>query len=90
MKLWFQRRGLLEDVINTEMKNVVFTGNFGKFNKKNKGVTSQRFAFAYHPLLRKVDCIFKKHIHLLYMNEKVKKSVSSRTYGIAFNSQKTK
>ena len=32
------RRGYPEDVINTGMKKVVFTGNFGKSSCKNKGV----------------------------------------------------
>ena len=70
MRLWFQRRGYPEDVINTEMKKVVFNGNFGKSSNKNKGVP---FVLTYHPLLKKVNYIIRKHIHLLYMNEEVKK-----------------
>ena len=37
MRSWFQRH-YPEDVINNEMKKVVFTGNFGKSSNKNKGV----------------------------------------------------
>ena len=69
-----------EDVINTEMKKVVFTGNgkaftgkvefTGKSSNKNKGVP---FVLTYHPLLKKVNYIIRIHIHLLYMNEEVKK-----------------
>ena len=70
MRSWFQRRGYPEDVINTEMKKVVFNGNFGKSSNKNKGVA---FVLTYHPLLEKVNYIIRKHIHLLYMNEEVKK-----------------
>ena len=70
MKSWFQRRGYPEDVINSEMKKVVFTRNFGKSNNKNKGVP---FVLTYHPLLKKVNCIMRKLIHLLFMNEEIKK-----------------
>ena len=70
MKSWFQRWGYTEDVINTEMKKVIFNGNFGKSSNKSKGVT---FVLTYHPLLKKVNYIIKKHIHLLCMNEEVKK-----------------
>ena len=31
------------------------------------------FKLTYHPLLKKVNYIIRKHIHLLYMNEEVKK-----------------
>ena len=70
MGSWFQRRGYPEDVINIEMKKVVFTGNFGKSSNKNKGV---QFVLTYHPLLKKVNYIIRKHIHLLYMNGECKK-----------------
>ena len=70
MRSWFQSRGYPEDVINNEMKKVVFTGNFGKFSNKDKGVP---FVLTYHPLLKKVNFVIRKHIHLLYMNEEVKK-----------------
>ena len=70
MKSWFQTWGYSEDVINTEMKKVIFNGNFGKSSNKNKGVP---FVLTYHPLLKKLNYIIKKHIHLLYMNEEVKK-----------------
>ena len=70
MRSWFQRHGYPEDVINTEIKKVGFTGHFGKFSNKNKGVL---IVLIYHPLLKKVNYIIRKHIHLLYMNEEVKK-----------------
>ena len=59
MKSWFQRRGYPEDDINTEMKKIVFTGNFGKSSSKTKDVP---FLLTYHPLLKKVNCIIRKHI----------------------------
>ena len=57
MKSWSQRRGYPEDVVNTEMKKVIFNGNFGKSSNKNKGVP---FVLTYHPLLKKVNYIIKK------------------------------
>ena len=70
MKSWFQRRGYPEDIINSEMKNVVFPGNFGKSSNKNKCVL---FVLIYHSLLKNVNCIIGKHIDLLSMNEELKK-----------------
>ena len=70
MKSWFQRRGYPEDVINTEMKKVIFNGNSGKSSNKSNGVP---FVLTYHPLLKKVNYIIRKHSHLLYMNDEVKK-----------------
>ena len=74
MKSWFQRRGYPEDVINTEMKKVIFNGNSGKSSNKSKGVP---FVLTYHPLLKKVNYIIRKHSHLLYMNDEVKKVFQS-------------
>ena len=52
------------------MKKVIFNGNSGKSSNKSKSVP---FVLTYHPLLKKVNYIIKKHIHLLYMNNEVKK-----------------
>ena len=70
MKSWFQRRGYLEDVVRAKMKRIIFNGNSGKSSCENKGVP---FVLTYHPLLKKINYIIRKHIHLLYMNEEVKK-----------------
>ena len=51
------------------MKKVFFTGNFNKSSNKNKDVS---FESTYHQLLKKVNCIIRKHLYLLYMNEEVK------------------
>ena len=64
MKSWLQRRGYPEDIINTEMKTTIFNGNYSKSSNKNKVLT-------YHPLLKKVNYIIRKYIHLLYMVKKV-------------------
>ena len=39
MKSWFQRQGYPEDVINTEIKKVIFNGNSGKSSNKRKSVS---------------------------------------------------
>ena len=70
MKSWFQRRCNPEDVINSEMKQMVFPGNFGKSSNKNKCIP---FVLIYYPLLKNVNCIIRKHIDLLSMNEELKK-----------------
>ena len=71
MQLWIQRQGYPEDVINTEMRKMIFNGNSGKSSNKSKGVP---FVLTYHPLLKKVDYIIRKHIHLFYVNDEVKKA----------------
>ena len=70
MKSWFQRRRYPEDVINSEMKKLVFTRNFSKSSNKNKGV---QFVLIYHPLLKNVNWIIRKHNDLLYVNGELKK-----------------
>ena len=75
MKSWFQRRSYPEDVVNTEMKRVIFNGNSVKSSNKNKDVP---FVLTYHPLLTKVNYIIRKHIHLVCLNEEVKKVFQSR------------
>ena len=62
MKSWFQRRGYPEHVFSIEMKKVIFSGNSGKSSNKSKGMP---FVLAYHPLLKKVNYIIRKHSHLL-------------------------
>ena len=52
------------------MKKVVFGINFDKSSNENTG---ESFVLTYHSLLKKVNCIIRKHIHLIYMNEEVKK-----------------
>ena len=39
----------------------------------NLGIKGVPFMLTYHPLLKKSNYIIRKHIHLLYMNEEVKK-----------------
>ena len=87
MKSCFQRRGYPEDVTSTEMKKVIFNVNSIKSSNKSKGVP---FVLTYHPLLKKLNSLIRKHSHLLYMNDNVKKSVSTGTYDIVSKPQKPK
>ena len=64
------KTGYPEAVINTEMKKMIFNGNSGESSNKNKGVP---FVLTYHLLLKMVNYIIRNHIHLLYINEEVKK-----------------
>lgn len=59
------KTGYPEAVISTEMKKMIFNGNSGESSNKNKGVP---FVLTYHPLFKEVNCIIRKHLHLLYMN----------------------
>ena len=70
IKSCFQRWGYPEDVINTEMKKVLFTETFCKPINKNKSLP---FVLTCHLLLKKVNCIIRKHRDA-YMNEEVKKT----------------
>ena len=58
MKPWFQRRGYPEDVTSTEMKKVIFNVNSVKSSNKSEGVP---FVLTYHPLLKKVNSLIRKH-----------------------------
>ena len=65
------RGGTLRKMFLTlKWKNWFYHGNFSKSSNKNKGVP---FVLTYHPLLKAVNYIITKHIHLLYMNEEGKK-----------------
>lgn len=52
MKSQIHRWGYPEYVINTGMKKVFFTVNFGKSSDKDEGVP---FVLTYHKLLKKIN-----------------------------------
>ena len=60
MKSWFQRQGYPEDVINTEIKKVIFNGNSSKSSNKRKSVS---FLLTYHPLLHYLSQNFTSALH---------------------------
>ena len=75
IKSWLQSWDCPENVINTDMKICFFTRIFGKSSNKNKSV---QFVLTYYSLLETVNCIIRKQLHLLYMNEEVKKAFQPR------------
>ena len=71
MKSWFLKRGYPERLIDKEMKKVKFNHShfIGKHNSK-KGIP---LVVTYHPLLKSLSKIISKNLHLLYMDEEVKR-----------------
>ena len=57
MKIWFQKRGYLQNIIENEMKKVKFP-SCNKVQKKKKNSKAVAFVVTYHPLLKqlKVKC----------------------------------
>ena len=71
LRSWFLRRGYPEKVINAEMGKVRFNSENSRFNnKQEKGVL---FVVTFHPHLKVLQRIVDKHLHLLYMNDEVKR-----------------
>ena len=69
MKTWFEKRGYLQNMINREIGRVRFGENKQNRNKLVKGVP-----FPYHPMLKSLCKILHDNIHLLHVNEEVRKT----------------
>ena len=76
MKSWFLKRGYSEGVIDKEMEKVKFNHShfIGKHNSK-KGIP---LVVTYHPLLKSLSKIISKNLHLLYLDEEVKRVFTPR------------
>ena len=72
MKSWFELRGYPKKMIEQETKKVKFLNRSNVVHKKNTGI-GVPFVFTYHPLLKSMGHIINKNLHLLYMDEEVKK-----------------
>ena len=71
MKIWFQKRGYPENVIENEMKKV----NFPSFNKvQRKKSKDIPFIVTYHPLLKQLEGILRSNKYLLNMNAEEKQT----------------
>ena len=71
LRSWFLRRGYPEKVINAEMCKVRFNSESSRFNnKQEKGVP---LVVTFHPHLKVLQRIVDKHLHVLYMNDEVKR-----------------
>ena len=71
MKSWFLKRGYPERLIDKEMKKVKFNHShfIGKHDSK-KGIP---LVVTYHALLKSLSKIISKNLHLLCMDEEVKR-----------------
>ena len=72
VKSWFLKRGYPERLTEKEMKKVKFNHShfIGKHNSK-KGIP---LVVTYHPLLKSLSKIISKNLHLLHMDEEVKRA----------------
>ena len=67
MKIWFQKRGYLQNIIENEMKKVKFPSCNKAQRKNSKGIA---FVVTYHPLLKH----YGRNMYLLNMNVEVKQT----------------
>ena len=70
MKSWFLKRGYPNNVIEREMKKVKFSKISSTRKDNTKGVP---LVVTYHPGLKNINQIINKNLHLLYIDQKVKK-----------------
>ena len=66
MKSWFLKRGYPENMIDEEMKKVIF---LEKGNKKSKGSKGVPFVVTHHACL---NCTIKDSLNILYISREVK------------------
>ena len=72
MKLQFPAKGYPSDLVQKEMSEVKFSGDWNKnqTKKKSKGV---RLVITFHSLLKDFGNIIHKNLHLLYMDQEVQR-----------------
>ena len=71
MKIWFQKRGHPENIIENEMKKVNFPSCNKVQRKKSKGIP---FVVTFHPLLKQLEEVLRRNKYLLNMNAEVKQT----------------
>ena len=72
MKSWFLNRGYPKILIDTEVSKLKFLNTSGDKRNKTNGIP---LVITYHPLLKYFAKVINKHLHLLYMNDEVKKAL---------------
>ena len=88
MKSWFLNRGYPKTLLDTEFNKVKFSNASGDKKTKTNGIP---LVITYHPLLKDFTKVIKKHLHLLHMNDEVKKkSIHSWSHGVISGSAKVK
>ena len=71
LRSWFLKRSYPEKIINTEISKVRFNvDNKRSNNRQKKRIPS---VVIFHPKLKVLKNITKKHLYLLYMNDEVKR-----------------
>ena len=70
MKSWFLKRSYPKSLVEKELGNVKFSNKVGNKQQQEKVIP---FIVTYHPILKNIGNIIRKHLHLLYMNEEAKK-----------------
>ena len=71
MKSWFLRTRYPKSSVEKELGKVKFSNKVGNKQHKEKGIA---FIVTYHPVLKNIDNIIRKNLHLLYMSEEAKKA----------------
>ena len=74
MKIWFQKRGYPENIIENEMKKVKFPSCNKVQRKKSKGIP---FVVTYHSFLKQLKGILCRNKYLLNKNAEVKQTFTS-------------
>ena len=70
-KIWFQKRGYPENIIENEMKKVKFPFSNKAQREQSKGIP---FVVTYHPLLKQLEGILRRNKYLLNMDAEVKRT----------------
>ena len=84
LRSWFVKRRYPEEIIDKEMSKVKF--NFSnKINPKENEEKGVRLVVTFHPSLNYLSKIIRGNLHLLHMNDEVKKVFSPKTL-ISFRS----
>ena len=75
LKSWFLKRGYPGKTFDTEMNKFLLDNNRKISNKTEKGIP---FVVTFHPRLKILQKIIDKNLHLLYINEEVKKALTHK------------
>ena len=75
MKSWFFYRDYPKTLIDTEVSKVKFLNSSG--DKKKTKANGILLIITYHTLLKDFGKVINKHLHLLHMNDGVKKAFTT-------------
>ena len=75
MKSWFFYRDYPKTLIDTEVSKVKFLNSSG--DKKKTKANGILLVITYHTLLKDFGKVINKHLHLLHMNDGVKKAFTT-------------